>query len=399
MAQPDPSMLLGELHEEYTKYTKEIAMKKLQDRGLTTGSLAQRLCVHLLMRGCLHSFTELYHLSHRPPVCVDELAAQMFSVPDDDLPMIADVLAEAEESRRESKFREVYDKYHELADFFEASGDREAAIHFHLLGLRCARASGDQELEGIAHEKQGHAHERLGDLDKAVVCHETFLRLAEASRNMQRKRDANDNLIRVYMAQATRLEEEGEYEKARDFFEKAVHTANSNNDQDAEAEAYNRIGRINTLLGDLSRALEYQKRFLLVSKQLKHAGKEGRAARECAALQAKLEQHNDASQSLLRALEIAEEQEDLHGIASSCRQLGHLYNSVGDYAKARHYFKDFFRVAQTLRDAAMIEEARIKLGLAEGNLQWHTAGGGGFVGMVARDLPAILKWKSTGSLT
>eukprot|EP00756_Hemistasia_phaeocysticola_P035553 Hpha_TRINITY_DN16593_c0_g1::TRINITY_DN16593_c0_g1_i1::g.132954::m.132954 len=389
---------LGEVHEHYTKYTRDAALQKLSAKGLTAGSLQQRLCVHVLMRGCVHTFVELYKLSHRPPVCVNELAEQLFTIPDDDLPMIADVLAEAEEARRQSKFQEVYDKYIEIADYFEAVGDKEAAIHFHNLGLKCARASSDKDLECTAHEKLGQAHERLGDLEKATTSHETCLRLAEASRSVQRKHDANDNLIRVYMARAAGLEGEGQYENARDFYEKTVHTANSNNDQEAEAEAYHSIGRINTLLGDLARALEYQKRFLLVSKQLKSARNEGRAARECAALQAKLEQHREAISSLQRALEIAEEQEDLQGIAVSCQQLGHLFNTLSEFAKARHYFKDNFRVAQLLRDPAMIEEARIKLGLAEGNLQWQSAGGTGFVDVVARDLPAVLKWKSTGGL-
>jgi len=389
---------LGEVHEDYTKYTRDAALQKLSAEGLTSGSLQQRLCVHVLMRGCVHTFVELYKLSHRPPVCVNQLAEQLFNIPDDDLPMIADVLAEAEEARRQSKFQEVYDKYIEIADYFEAVGDKEAAIHFHDLGLKCARASSDKDLECTAHEKLGQAHERLSDLEKATISHETCLRLAEASRNVQRKHDSNGNLIRVYMARAAALEQEGEFEKARDFYEKTVHTANSNNDQEAEAEAYHSIGRINTLLGDLSRALEFQKRFLLVSKQRKSAHNEGRAARECASLQAKLEQHEDAEQSLQRALDIAVEQEDLHGIAVSCQQLGHLFNSLGKYQQARHYFKDNFRVAKLLRDPAMIEEARIKLGLAEGNLQWQAAGGTGFVDLVASDLPAILKWKSNGAL-
>eukprot|EP00662_Eupelagonemidae_sp_cell21_P014317 gene14317-34325_t len=52
MAAPAPAAdCLGHEQEQYTKYTKEIALRKLQAKGLTTGTLSQRLCVHVLMRG------------------------------------------------------------------------------------------------------------------------------------------------------------------------------------------------------------------------------------------------------------------------------------------------------------------------------------------------------------
>ena len=72
---------------------------------------ATKLCVDILMRGCVNSFIDLYRLSHREPVCIDQLAGEMFSVSKDKLPWIAEILAEAEESKRKSKFSDVYDKY------------------------------------------------------------------------------------------------------------------------------------------------------------------------------------------------------------------------------------------------------------------------------------------------
>ena len=69
------------------------------------------LCVNTLMRGCVSSFIEFYRLSHRSPICIDRLAGDMFSIAENDLPWIADTLSESEESKRQSKFSLVYQKY------------------------------------------------------------------------------------------------------------------------------------------------------------------------------------------------------------------------------------------------------------------------------------------------
>eukprot|EP01060_Flectonema_neradi_P006432 TRINITY_DN14345_c2_g1_i1.p1 TRINITY_DN14345_c2_g1~~TRINITY_DN14345_c2_g1_i1.p1 ORF type:complete len:366 (+),score=71.05 TRINITY_DN14345_c2_g1_i1:48-1145(+) len=359
---------------------------------------ATKLCVEILMRGCVTSFVDLYKLSHREPVCIDQLAGELFSIPKEKLPWIAEVLAEAEESKRKSKFSEVYEKYVELADYFESCGDTATAINFHNTALKCVKLSSDKELEGTAYEVLGLAYERIGELKEAVRCHETFLRIAEASRTVGLKSKANTNLVRVYIANAEKLEKEGLFEEAKDFYDKAVHTANNNGDQEAEAEAYSKLGGITVLLGDLNKALEYQKRFLLVSKQLNSERREGKAVRECAALQEKLKQHEEAVQSLKRALEIAEEHDDIPGIADSCQQLGHLYTALSEHTKAVHYYKESYKVYQVLGDQHQIQQSRIKVGVAEGNLQWTKAGDTGYTGLVSTNIQLILAWKGKGQL-
>ncbi|KAJ9443363.1 hypothetical protein DIPPA_28458 [Diplonema papillatum] len=379
-------------------YSRDIALKILAERGLTSGSTAQMLCVHTLMRGCVNAFVELHRLSRRPPICVNELAGDMFSLSEDRLPWVTEMLTEAEELKRKSRFSEVYDRYVTLADFFEAGGDYATTVDFHNMGLKCARLGTDKALECRAHEMLGLVHERRGVLPEAAKCFEAFLRISEAARAPDQKRRANCNLIRVYSAIAAEREQTGRYEDARDHYSKAVHTAAANGDHDAEGEAYSKLGSITVLLGDLQKALEYQKRFLLVSKQMRSERKEGRAVRECASLQEKLEHREDAVASLKRALEIAEEQHDLSAIADTCKQLGSLYTALDEHAKAVHCHKECYRVAKVLNDPAKVQEARIQVGMAEGNLRWLTASGTGYVGMVSSDIQSLLAWKSKGTI-
>ena len=212
------------------------------------------------------------------------------------------------------------------------------------------------------------------------------------------KNCANTRLIRAYLLIGAECEETGQYADARDHYTRAVHTAANNGDRDSEAEAYTRLGSITVLLGDLDKALEYQQRFLLVSKQLGGGRKEGRAVRECAVLQERLQQHEEAAASLKRALEIAEEHEDLPAIQSTCAHLGRLYAALEDHAKAVHYYREAFRVAQVLDDPKLIQTCRVNLGMSQGCLRWRSAGGTGYVSIVGKDIQSVLQWKATGSL-
>eukprot|EP00992_Anisonema_acinus_P001020 TRINITY_DN10360_c0_g1_i1.p1 TRINITY_DN10360_c0_g1~~TRINITY_DN10360_c0_g1_i1.p1 ORF type:complete len:248 (+),score=50.86 TRINITY_DN10360_c0_g1_i1:87-830(+) len=152
------------------------------------------LCVDTLMSGCVTSFVEFFELSHREPVCVDQLANRMFSIPTEKLPEIQGTLVQAEKARRVGEFREVYDCFIKLANYFEDEKDFATSLHFQQMGLDNAKQSSDKDLEGIAQENFGHAHERRGNIDLAIGYHETHLRLAEASRNQAMKRQAYRNL-------------------------------------------------------------------------------------------------------------------------------------------------------------------------------------------------------------
>ena len=46
------------------------------------------------------------------------------------------------------------------------------------------------------------------------------------------------------------------------LYEKSMNTARANSDTAAEGEAYHKLGNITVLLGDLDKALEYQKRYV-----------------------------------------------------------------------------------------------------------------------------------------
>ena len=357
------------------------------------------VCIDALMNGCVNAFTQLYTLSHRPPLCVDELAQTMFSVPDETLPWVLERLTAAEMKRRHSDYRGVLYEHTELAAYFEKHGDKEQAISQLSQALQACVDSLDHELEGEAHEAIALLFERLGVLVEATTHHETRLKLAEISSKPEVRQRAAKNLIRVFNARGNALLAEQKHLEAKAFFEKAVACAKNCGDTAAEAKAYASLGSVTVLIGDLNKALEYNQRFLLVSREAKDGHGEAAAALEVAKLQGSLGHSADAINSLKDALAIAEAANDLDGINSACRQLADTYKADGNNVSAVHYFREHFKVSRDIGDARAIENARISLGFAMGDHHFTHAGNRrGFLNLVVEDLPALLEWMGTGAM-
>lgn len=363
-------------------------------------SLKFEVCIDTLMNGCVNAFVHLYKLSHRDPVCVDELAQTMFSIPDDKLPWVQEALVAAELKRRKSDFRGVFDENARLAKYFEECGDVAEAQNRLEHALQSCSESLDRNLEGDAHETIGQFFERRGRLLEASIHHETRLKLAEIVGDERAKDRASRHLVRVYLRRGDEAVKAGKPQEAKTLFEKAVATSKACGDTAAEAQAYSALGNVTVLLGDMQKALEYQKRFLVVSRESKSSRGESAAAIKVAKLQESLGQTEDAIQSLKTALSRAEDSNDLKAICDACRQLGEAYKQANQPVKAVHYFRETFRVARDIGDQRLIERARIALGFALGEHYFSSAGGDGkgYIGIVCNDMAAQLQWMGGGIL-
>jgi tetratricopeptide (TPR) repeat protein len=367
--------------------------------GATANSTKFDVCIDALMKGCVNSFVQVYTLSHREPVCVDELAQTMFSIPDETLPWVLDQLTEAEMKRRHSDFRGVLDHNMSLATYFEERGDKAQAMHQQQLALQSCTESLDNGLEGEAHENIAGLYERLTMLPEALLHHETRLKLAEISGDAATKDRAARNNIRLYMGRGEKSLADGHLEEAKQFFEHAVEASRGCGESASEARAYSALGNITVLMGDIRKALEYQRRYLVVSREAKDGHGESRAALEVAKLQDKLGNAAEAISSLKEALAVAEETNDLLAINEACKHLGETYKNDDQNMKAVHYFQEHFRVSRDIGEAATADSARIQLGFALGHHHFEHAGNRrGYLNMVCDDLAAQLEWMGSGTL-
>lgn len=396
-------------------------MAKKMDPSIATVSVGKvsgaapdvkfNICIEALMNGCVESFTQLFQLAHRAPVCVDELSQTMFSIPDAALPWLLDRLSAAELLRRQRSFRSVFQVLSEISQYFERNGDKEEAVkHLHN-ALEATSESLDVALHGEALEATAALHERLGQFTDSLRFYEQRFKLcdtdltgADTSNPVMRaalavRNKAAQSIIRLCNLRGASALQHQRYDEAKSFFERSVTVARLIEDTDAEAAAYSSLGEVNVVVGDLKKALEYQQRFLSLSRLRRDGKGESSAALSVAQLQRSLGDNDASISSFRKALEAADAAQDLHALCSATRQLGEAYRSAGDRTLAAHYLSQHFRVAKDVGSQDTIESARYSLGfaMAAHNLD-NAANRRGFLQMLHMDMPSLLEWMSNGHM-
>lgn len=412
------------LHQSQPPSLTSTFLAKKMDPSIATLSVGKisgaapnvkfNICIESLMNGCVETFTQLFRLAHRPPVCVDELSQTMFSIPDAALPWLLDRLSAAELLRRQRSFRAVFQVLAEISQYFERNGDKEEAVkHLHN-ALEATAESLDVELHGEALEATAALHERLGQFTDSLRFFEQRFKLCEvdpgaasdgASGNSSNRaaiatrNKAAQNIIRLCNLRGSGALQHQRYDEAKGFYERSVAVARLIEDTDAEAAAYSALGEVNVVVGDLKKALEYQQRFLSLSRLRRDGKGESSAALSVAQLQRSLGDNDASISSFRKALEAADAAQDLHALCSATRQLGEAYRSAGDKTLAAHYLNQHFRVARDVGAPETVESARYALGFALAEHHMENADSRqGYLQMLHQDMPALLEWMSNGHM-
>lgn len=200
--------------------------------GAQTTSLAkpeQVFCVDCLKEGCLEAFILLFEISHRKPVLIDPIADTYFSVPEDQLEHLKNMLIDCEKMKQTCEFEKAYQILKQIADYFESSQDMKTAIFFHQKGQQVAKTSGDIYLEGLAFQNLGEMFERHGDINLAIKAHEAHLALAKIHINKKEADIAREHLVKIYSIRAKSLSSSGSPDKAVKVLEAAHRVAKEGN--------------------------------------------------------------------------------------------------------------------------------------------------------------------------
>lgn len=361
-------------------------------------SVRFHLCVDALAEGCVNTFIHLFHLSHRDPVCVDQLAQTLFTIPDEKLVWVKSQLAAVEVLRRQSEFRDVCERCQLLADYFESERDCDEAAWHYDVALRIAMESLDRPLEQEVRLSFGAFFERHKQLRKAIALFEEVYHLAMALNDVETAVEANYRLIRTYLSLSAELKDTNPKE-AISFLERALDMSQRVKSAKDEADSLHALGNIYESMGDFRRALEYQKRFFEVARAANLVEREKRASLCVASMQERMNMTDEAVHSLQCALELSEKAADIEGVYRATMQLGQAYDSSGDHEKALMSYRANFGAARKLNNSDLTDQARVALGFALGEHYLKHAGGGrGYVPIVCDDVKAQLEWMSNGIL-
>ncbi|CCW64341.1 unnamed protein product [Phytomonas sp. EM1] len=371
------------------------------------------LAVQALQEGCIQSFIRFFYLSHRDPVCVNELSQKHFTIPEGKLAWVQQKLSAVEVLRRQSEFRDVLNACSELAGYFESEGDLVEAAWHHERALRYMTESLDVPLEQTARENYASFLQRCGKLEASAEQYEIMYRLAKAVKDEEKALVVSFSLVTLYQMLGERELAAGNFQTARNYFERCAVRAQRSRYSVEEGSAYEALGYLHEKKGQLYTALEYQKNFRIVSHRDQLFEKECQAIMNVASLEDRIGDNNQAITSLQEAASMARELGDAVKIAKATMHLGEAYRSklreeIGDKDSQGYgntsteimvRFAESFEAARQSGDMELIDSARVLLGFARGSHYFKHAGNDrGYPDIVCNDVRAQLKWMSTGEL-
>ena len=141
-----------------------------------------------------------------------------------------------------------------------------------------------------------------------------------------------------------------EYHKAKRCYEKAVAITVSYGDRIREAIIYGNLGRVVQSLGEYDKAEKYYKKALEIRKKTGDREEEANDYGNLGTLFYSLGEYEKAKEYIERALAIRKEIGDRKGEATDYGNLGTLFQSVGEYEKAKEYTEKALAIRKEIGD-------------------------------------------------
>lgn len=356
------------------------------------------LCMDALSQGCIQSYIHLYHLSHRAPVCVDELSQTFFSIPEERLKWVFERLCSVEVLRQQSEFREAFSKCVELAEYFENERDMVEATWHYETALRYAMESLDTVLLRDVRYAFGQFYERIGRLRAACDMYGAIYDCACALKQVDVSKATCADLVRVFQLLGDEAKPIDPHQ-SKIFYDRSLRFAHQSESGTQEVLAYKALGEINEQMNHLSTALKYNKQWGEVAHQEQMRSDECSAALKTASLEERLDMNQASKKSLETANRLANELEDDAKVCRAMMQLGEVYRSENKSEDAMQCFKESFAAARRSGVQSLIDSSRVAMGFAIGEYYFTSAGNNrGYLPIVCDDIKTQLHWMSTGEL-
>lgn len=383
----------------------------------------QTLCIDLLVNGHVNSFVDFFYLTHRAeddallaaaaaaaagiatsgstdPAAFNAVNAATNAantanatptVPPHKLNMIKELLATAETAHRRGDSEQVYESYEALAHDFHGSSDYKTAIYFYEKCLDLAEQCGDLAQQCSSNLNLGLTHDKMGDIQQAILFHERHLEIARRMGAQSRILLANQQLVEAYRRFAEEHARREDWLGAVTYYKKCQESSVHCNDVRSEGLATYRLGiaAAKAYPDNKNLSVEYLQKYLAICKRLGDQLGEGAA---CAALAESFKEMGDnklAVSYLEKYHQIAARNKQAVAQAEACAALGDIFSVKGDHPSAVHYFEKTFDIARSVGDRKLVDNARIHLGMARGNMSMNK-----YMGVVKDNLPALLNWKT-----
>lgn len=226
---------------------------------------------------------------------------------------------------------------------------------------------------------------------------ETALDKANEGGDPKLEKDISKELVRVYQIIAKDFQEQGDFDKALQFFEKCLTATQSAKNREQEAECYQKMGHIYEKLGDLGKAIELLDKFLgICEEENTPEGKQKvlEAHKELGEVHAKNGNVHAAITHFEQLRNLAnKEKHNRKSQADAYLKLGLLHYQEGRVKQSVDALSRHFNLAKDdedveTKDQKLIDAARVNLGIAKANTNIEA-----YKNLVLNDLHGLIDWK------
>ncbi|MDT5122877.1 MAG: hypothetical protein QOC96_2359 [Acidobacteriota bacterium] len=231
-----------------------------------------------------------------------------------------------------------------------------------------------RETAGILHNF-GNIIRQRGEYDKALEYFKRALKIAEEIGDLL---GAAYSLGEIGIIHQVR----GEYDKALENFERVLKISEELDDALSTAISLHQIGVIYSVRNENDKALEYFKRSLKIVEEIGDRGRISESLHQIGTVYYLQNENDKALKYLERSLNIAEEIGDRFGVAGSFGQIGRLFVKTGRYDEAFQHFLSALSILTELQSPESqvavndLKRLRAKWGEENFDAAWKEATGG-----------------------
>ncbi|KAJ3122714.1 Tetratricopeptide repeat protein 29 [Physocladia obscura] len=352
-------------------------------------SLAQSICLELLVEGHVHSYIDFFNIVHPTVIAQSKLQSktntstalsplqnistsnndQECTIAEIDLSPLKSLLTTCERSLRataatikggvgsgaDQAMVDVYNAKKALGYFYNGLVDVPADMKSRgLLYLReaydVARGIyGEKSFEIEAALNLGHVLADIGDGHNALKLYEQSRRLATEKGDITAEKQASKSLINAKILIAGELEHQSNFAAAISHYSECIEIIEKSAPDDKMVNDLNYcLGNAYKEKNEIPEALQYLDKHLTFCKQsndLNNAGKAQLSLASCYEISGNLQQATQHLQDFISNTSITSDSEQKQSLAQACNQLGGLYNKLGEYEKAVTYFDKHYALA------------------------------------------------------
>ncbi|XP_014665391.1 PREDICTED: tetratricopeptide repeat protein 29-like [Priapulus caudatus] len=374
-------------------------------------SYFHRLCVDTLAGGFHETFTELVNLARQEQQQREQEGAAAAAQPSspsrpplatqpEKLDTMRSCLARAEEADMKSNFEEEYKAQHELARYFNQTGD--AWLEDHMLAAclntshKVSKCKASNQRIAESNCNIGVSLENQSRWSTAAAYFESFYNLTacqywEDDNGRLLRSIACEHLTRIYTKMAERVSPV-DRDNAMAYLLKAYDKAKEGDSNEALGATSYQLGLAYCDRGDQERAIKYLTVFMEVCQKQNDQIGLGESYEAIAKAYESQGNMTDAKTYLQRYLEVAQSSGHRDALYRASLSLGEIYNLTGDFAAATDCFQRAYELcAASSPDTSSARLAQVLCGVTRAHsllLPYNTR-----VVDLPSATPALLRWK------